>query len=395
MSSRVVQEVSSLALDQVQDRPTDGGGESSTGAGLDGSPPAHRRNKKGDYNLIASSSADDDEDDDDDENDQAEDLESVFRSREVEGDGHLPHSDLPPDSNHSPQSSYSLLRVILHHPLLPDNRYSIGSVKLVDGPFAVKLLKFWILTVVGIGAMYHAIRKVGWEHDPNMKLSDLFLYEGSLIALDVTVFYVVGRLHQQRGVDHLAWIGTALMANLYSSGITNLPFLQHSLTLYEMHCRWPWQLWLFVGLLVPLVVALILWHVHHAVQHRVFVVKLFELIVTVAIFLVPPMTSNYFHFHHWFAGWLIGMHCNFDVWWSRAAMAWCWGLYLNGIAAYGRDPLLTCGYAYWLSTDLRCPYVQCYLEALQRPQNDTSPHPPVQPMIPPDWRNCSADSYHP
>ena len=79
-------------------------------------------------------------------------------------------------------------------------------------------------------------------------------------------------------------------------------------------------------------------------------------------------------------------------------MAWCWGLYINGIAAYGRDPLLTCGYAYWLSTDLRCPYVQCYLDALEDAamQNGTvsnSTH--VKPMIPPDWRNCSADSYHP
>jgi hypothetical protein len=93
------------------------------------------------------------------------------------------------------------------------------------------------------------------------------------------------------------------------------------------------------------------------------------------------------------------MHFNFDVWWSRAVLAWCWGCYINGIAVYGRDPVLTCGYAYFLSVDQRCPYVSCYLQALAHPtyHNDTSNHTvvDVKPMVRPDWRNCSADAFHP
>jgi hypothetical protein len=72
------------------------------------------------------------------------------------------------------------------------------------------------------------------------------------------------------------------------------------------------------------------------------------------------------------------------------------GMYINGIAVYGRDPVLTCEYAYFLTIDNRCPYINCYLEALedmaQHPQNATHV---VEEMDPVDWRNCSATGYHP
>ena len=73
------------------------------------------------------------------------------------------------------------------------------------------------------------------------------------------------------------------------------------------------------------------------------------------------------------------------------AMAWCWGIYVNGIAVYGRDPVLTCEYAYFLTIDNRCPYISCYLEGLADVNNTD-----VKEMVPVDWRNCSAtDDYQP
>ena len=117
--------------------------------------------------------------------------------------------------------------------------------------------------------------------------------------------------------------------------------------------------------------------------------KVIELLLCVVVFVVPLLTSPYFHLHHWFAGWLFGMHCNFDIWWSRAVMAWSWGAYINGVAVYGRDPVLTCEYAYFLSLDQECPYIQCYVDGIA---NETTAL--VDEMIPPDWRNCSAQTYH-
>ena len=121
--------------------------------------------------------------------------------------------------------------------------------------------------------------------------------------------------------------------------------------------------------------------------------KFIELILSVLFLLLPSASSPFMHLHHWFAGWLLGMHANFDVWWSRATLAWCWGLYINGIAVYGRDPLLTCGYTLFLSKQQGCPYLDCYLDGLSTPPSEDIP--PVKEMKTPDWKNCSADAYHP
>lgn len=64
----------------------------------------------------------------------------------------------------------------------------------------------------------------------------------------------------------------------------------------------------------------------------------------------------------------------------------CWGLYIEGVAVYGRDPTLTCAYSYFLSTEGSCPYMRCYYQPTG--DNTTETH-VYQPMETPDWRNCS------
>ena len=81
-------------------------------------------------------------------------------------------------------------------------------------------------------------------------------------------------------------------------------------------------------------------------------------------------------------------------------MAYCWGMYVNGIAVYGRDPLLTCDYARFLARDQGCPAPIVIEEEYT--------HPNLDGLIPllgeiisfvsddlPDWRNCSSSGYHP
>jgi hypothetical protein len=143
---------------------------------------------------------------------------------------------------------------------------------------------------------------------------------------------LVGRMWQKTGIDHLFFIGTALLSNLYFEAQNFFPFLQHSVSLYQMHCVWPWTLWMFVVILIPSIGALVFAHVLRAHHERILPMKLMELVLCFFFFVAPLLPSSYFHFHHWYAGWLIGMHANFDVWWSRFAMAWCWGMYMNGIA---------------------------------------------------------------
>ena len=196
-------------------------------------------------------------------------------------------------------------------------------------------------------------------------------------------------------MDHLAWLLILTASNLFMSYLPNFKFLQQSFTLYAMHCQWSFKLWAFVGVLTPLVLIDIFLHVRHAVRHGFFVRKFMELVLAVVVWFLPYASSPCFLLHHWFAGWWVGMHANFDTWWSRATLAWCWGLYVNGIAAYGRDPVLTCGYALFISDQNRCLFLGCYLDGIHTPKPGTNHTPLVQPMVKPDWRNCSADAYHP
>jgi hypothetical protein len=222
------------------------------------------------------------------------------------------------------------------------------------------------------------------------------------------MFFVVGRLWEDNrlGIDHLAFVVTAVAANVYSSYINTFRFLRISVTLYEIHCVWPLASFFFIGgILVPVVSYVIGKHILYAVENGILVQKLLEILLTCFYLLAPVMTSPYFHFHHYFAGLLGGMHCNFPTYWSSAAMAWLWGLYINGIAVYGRDPTLTCDYSYYLSDSGSCPYLECYLYNLAFPPTQAptvlgetaAPNdvPPFHPMITPDWRNCSAVSFEP
>jgi hypothetical protein len=237
-------------------------------------------------------------------------------------------------------------------------------------------------------------RRQDWEYKGQFKLGGFWLYESKDVVTDSLVFFVVGRLYNQRGVDHLAWLLTAFLANVYASSINDFAFLRHSFTLYELHCTWPWKLWVFVIVLTGVTSSLLFLHIRYYVRHQILLRKLFELTMCVVLFFLPYTFSPYLHLHHWFAGWFIGMQANLDVAWSRAAMAWCWGLYINGIAAYGRDPVLTCGYTYWLSMQNVCPYLKCYWDALKAAHHNETSTPTYAPMVPPDWKNCSASTYH-
>lgn len=230
-----------------------------------------------------------------------------------------------------------------------------------------------------------------FEHDESFTIANMIIYDGHAIIMDCMFFFWVGRLHEQRGIDHLAWLLIVWLGGSFASMETKFTFLQHSVTLYDMHCTWPYKLWIFVIIVIAICTVITIWHIQYAISINRLFLKMIEMSLCVLLFMIPPMTSPYFHFHHWFAGWLVGMHCNYDVWWSRAAMAWCWGCYINGIAVYGRDPLMTCGYSFYLSAGGHCPYLDCYIDMYEEWLHGNHTDEDYAPMIAHDWRNCSAD----
>mmetsp|Transcript_1541 Transcript_1541/g.2176 ORF Transcript_1541/g.2176 Transcript_1541/m.2176 type:complete len:403 (-) Transcript_1541:190-1398(-) len=342
--------------------------------------------------LVSSESQDDDDENENDNRNEIRLGAAVAEEEEEEEE----EQEIFNDEQQQAQALPALrFQRFLHTCAIPDNRASINGIQLVEGPFAVKLLKFVAVTFAGISFMHWFVRQMQWENRKQYTLEMFWTYESTMVVVDATFFFLIARLHKQKGVDHLAWIMVAFLANIYASFITDFRFLQHSVTLFEMHCTWPWALWWFVLLLIPLIVVIVVLHVNYAVKRKTFVVKFLELVLSVVFLMYPYATSPYLHLHHWYVGWLVGMHANFNVWWSRATLAWCWGLYINGIAVYGRDPVLTCGYTLFLSKQQRCPYLDCYLDGLANPSNNNDSSPFVTEMKQPDWRNCSSDAYHP
>jgi hypothetical protein len=187
----------------------------------------------------------------------------------------------------------------------------------------------------------------------------MVLYDGNHIVLDIVVFFVVGRLHQQASIDTVMWTLPALFSAVaLSSGASNLPALHHSLTSYEIHCTWGWQMWALVFLgAVPLIGGLVGAHFVYAIRQGFGTRKLVELVLSLTLFLAPYASSDFFHLHHWYYAWILGMHANLDVWWSRLTMGILWGIYINGIAIFGRDPVMTCAVTLYQSQNQQCPYL--------------------------------------
>ena len=82
-------------------------------------------------------------------------------------------------------------------------------------------------------------------------------------------------------------------------------------------------------------------------------------------------------------------------------MAYFFGMYVNGIAVYGRDPVLTCQYARFISEDQHCPATfysdqsisvsYSLLDFAARLFSSSI----EDDLNPSEWRNCSSKGYHP
>jgi len=198
----------------------------------------------------------DDDDDDDDENgqenersfDEEEDLSLLRDGRQdtlplTTNHVLLPSSssDIEEDIDEIPSTSRPFRVVdILHKNLLPDVGVVIGDFPLVEGEFTMKLLKFVLLTFASIAIVHELVKNFTDDRDRAMTLRTIWKYDTNLIISDCVVFFVVGRMWRQRGVDHLAWIIPMIVCNIYFECQTYFTWIRHSVSLFEIHCLWPW-----------------------------------------------------------------------------------------------------------------------------------------------------------
>lgn len=256
--------------------------------------------------------------------------------------------------------------------LLPWNSLSTGEAQVFS------FVKFSVITLCLVLAIHVLVRRLNWEHDALNTLEAIALYQSNLIWLDLVVFFVVCRCPLD--LDSPSWLLVTATSSFFSSWITRFPFLQHSATLFEIHCSWSWMTWVYALVVLLICSALVIHHVRYASQNKRLLYKFAEVTLTACAMFGPSLllAPSDFHLHHWLVGWWLGMHCNFPTIYSKLAMAWCWGMYINGIAVYGRDPVQMCGYIDYYYEDQHC-------HAETRLHGD----------IPSDWRNCSSSGYHP
>jgi hypothetical protein len=271
-------------------------------------------------------------------------------------------------------TGHQQLNILLHTHWLgrggvdDNNPWTMGSngTLLLDSS-TIKLFKFCMVSIQALLVVHGYAWMVHDKRDVTYGIKQMVLYDSSHIALDMIVFFVVGRLYQQPSVDRLIWIGPAIIsAFLQSMVATHFTSLQHSITPYEIHCAWSWQMWILIFLGgIPLFGTIIGAHVVGSYRRGVAIPKLIELVVTLIVFVTPYMGSPFFHLHHWYYDWFIGMHCNLDVWYSRLSMGVMWGVYLNGIAIFGRDPIMTCAVTLYQSQNQECSYLSTLNDGIQ------------------------------
>jgi len=236
-------------------------------------------------------------------------------------------------------------------------------VTLLDAS-GLKLFKFFVVTIACLVAVHVYASIAGDKRDTTYDLQKMLVYDGKPIATDVMVFFLVGRLYESSNthIDTLSFVvpllGTAL---LQSWGATHLQSLQHSITPYELKCEWTWQMYLLVmGGCLPLLGGLLVAHCREVYRRGAGLKNFVEFVATGVLFLLPYGVSDgrFFHLHHWYYAWFWGMHCNLHGnWWSELAMSILWGIYINGVAIFGRDPVLTCAQTLYQSQSQECEYL--------------------------------------
>lgn len=253
----------------------------------------------------------------------------------------------------------------------------------------MKFIKFFSFTVVLIVSTHQFVRAMNFEYDQGFHLKDFFLYDFYPVVLDMIAYFLVGRLFLRKGVDRLYPCLIPMMIGcILPSCINQWKIFQYNFSMFEIMCRWPFQLFLACVIALIMVFLLLFFHVRTFYCQGVLLSRAMELSLILPVFLLPQVNDKSFHPHHWYIAWLIGMLSNADTNWSIATTCFAWGYYINGIAVYGRDPILGCAYSLYLSVGNRCNYIQCLFN-----QPNVTSDTLLRSFIPPDWRECKEGYY--
>ncbi|OEU06749.1 hypothetical protein FRACYDRAFT_253524 [Fragilariopsis cylindrus CCMP1102] len=211
---------------------------------------------------------------------------------------------------------------------------------------AFKLLKFYIITFSMIVFLFFYVRIMNDKYDDTYSIRNMIMYDSKDISLDIISFYIVGRLYNQHSIDTMEFILPCLITSIFQSwGASHLTNLIHSITPQEMKCEWGASMYILIfGVCLPFLLLIIGFHIYESKRQQISLQKLMEFTFTLIVFLFPYIGNQFFHLHHWYYGWMFGMHCNVSG-------------FLRGVTIFGRDPIMTCDITLYQSQNQLCPYI--------------------------------------
>jgi len=257
---------------------------------------------------------------------------------------------------------------------------------------AVEAVKLLIVALACLGVIRLLICDAFSMECDRRYTFELFLRQDfHMVVFDLLTVFLVGRLGTESAlpVDSLSFSILLFAGGLLPSIFNEIDFLQVSLSMYTVMCTWQWETFVFMSGLVLILLAIVILHLHfllRRMQRAAQVRIVAELLVISAIFIIPRAVRPSFHAHHWYTAWLAALFCRLPRWWSRSPQAFFLGYYLNGIAVYGRDPVLMCEAAYDSAYYLGCAW---FRSCVWRVGNYTA----APRFIEPNWRTCTPGHY--
>lgn len=243
----------------------------------------------------------------------------------------------------------------IHHSFLFRNLFHdmecqyMGPCLLFESIEAIRIFKFIFITIWITITLHGVVRAAGWGHDKLYSIQNFMAYDLGGVVLDSFVFAIVSRLHRRNGVDCLLpfFLPMVISAVYVSWSSNEIWFLQNSITLHDMRYTWSWQLYLYAAVCCTLIGVVLCLHIVFSIRDKSYAHRLLEMALIAMVFIIPGAVTNHetFHLHHYYSFWMLGMLFSREEWWSQVSMAIAWGQYINGIAAWGRDSVLTCEFA--------------------------------------------------
>jgi len=146
------------------------------------------------------------------------------------------------------------IQKVLMTPLIPDGPWKLHQ-NLVFGEhkeiprYFITCTKFCVYSFYFTRGTHKMIRELDYEHDPTYSWEEFVTYDLHNTALDLFVFFVVGRLWSEGrcGVDSLGFVFPSALGAWFFSAMAEWKWAQHNVSMHQIWCMWPEKLFIFVG----------------------------------------------------------------------------------------------------------------------------------------------------